>query len=188
MPTPRTHGGNRLSVDDWIQAGYSLLTEDGLQALKVDRLCDRLGVTKGSFYWHFSDMAAYRAALIESWGSQRGEEHRVYSDIKDHPPRERLSMMITALVSPRHWKLERTMREWARADATVAASVDASDRRVMRAVRQAFVELGFSADEAELRAGTTFAAGVGFLQLAGSKPLPLTAPQRERFLDFMVRP
>src|SRR5215510_439365 len=105
MPTPRAHGSNRLSVDDWIQAGYTLLAEDGLQAIKVDRLCDRLGVTKGSFYWHFSDMAAYRAALIESWGSQRGEEHRVYGEIKDRPPRERLSMMIAALVSPRHWKL-----------------------------------------------------------------------------------
>jgi hypothetical protein len=80
------------------------------------------------------------------------------------------------------------MREWARSDKSVAASVDSSDRRVLRAVRQALNDLGFTPEEAELRAATTFAAGIGFLHLAGSKANPLTATQRERFLEFMLRP
>lgn len=188
MPSTRTSGSSRLSVDDWIQAGYSLLADEGLQSLKIDRLCDRLCVTKGSFYWHFTDMAGYRTALIDSWGGQRGDEHRVYTDIRDHPPRDRLSMMMNALISPRHWRLERTMREWARSDPHVAKSVEASDRLVLRTVQQAYTDLGFGAGEAELRAGTTFAAGIGFLHLAGSKPKPLNAAQLERFLDFMTRP
>lgn len=188
MPSIRAPGSNRLSVDDWIQAGYSLLAEEGLQALKIDRLCDRLSVTKGSFYWHFTDMAGYRSALIDSWGGQRGDEHRVYTEIRDRPPRERLSMMMTALISPRHWRLERTMREWARSDSSVAAGVEASDRLVVRTVRQAYEDLGFDTQEAELRAGTTFAAGIGFLHLAGAKPRPLNAAQLERFLEFMTRP
>jgi len=185
---PRATGNPRLSVDDWLQAGYTLIAEDGLQALKIDRLCARLGVTKGSFYWHFSDMAGYRSALIEAWAEQRGEEHRVYQEIRDRPPAERLSMMIKALISPRHWQLERAMREWARTDPNVAASVAAADRRVMRTVRQAFADLDFAPEEAELRAQTTFAAGIGFLQIAGSKTPPLSAAQRERFLEFMLRP
>jgi AcrR family transcriptional regulator len=178
----------RLTVDDWIRAGYSLLAEDGLQSLKIERLCERLGVTKGSFYWHFEGMAGYRSALIESWAQQRGEEHQVYEQIRDLAPREQLSQMMVALVNPRHWKLERTMREWARTDTSVAASVDAADRRVLKRVRQTFVDLGFSAQEADLRAFTTFAAGVGFLQIAGSKTHPLSPAQRERFLEFMLRP
>ena len=56
------------ALDDWIQAGYAILAEEGIKALKIDRLCDRLGVTKGSFYWHFDGMPSYRAALVESWG------------------------------------------------------------------------------------------------------------------------
>lgn len=178
-----------MTVDDWLQAGYGILAEGGLQALKVDRLCDRLGVTKGSFYWHFVDFATYRAALIESWGEQRGDEHKVYQAIHDQPPRERLSMMVATLVSPRHFTLELTMREWARSDAAVAASVAESDRRVLRAVRQVFRDLGYSPEEAELRAGITFAAGVGFLQSVqtAAEPRPLTPEERERFLEFMLR-
>lgn len=184
----REQGSTRLSVQDWLQAGYTILAEEGRQSLKVDRLCQRLSVTKGSFYWHFTDMAGYRGALIEAWAEQRGEEHRVYQQIQDREPAERLSMLVTALVSPRHWKLERAMREWARTDDSVAAGVDAADRRVLRTVRQAFLDLGFSPAEAELRAQTTFAAGIGFLQIAGRKTHPLTAAQRERFLEFMLRP
>ncbi|MCV7319645.1 TetR/AcrR family transcriptional regulator [Mycolicibacterium confluentis] len=186
--TTRESGTGRRSVDDWIQAGYTILAEEGIGALKIDRLCQRLGVTKGSFYWHFTDMAGYRTALIESWAQQRGEEHRVYHDIDDKAPAERLSILMTALVAPRHWKLERTMREWARTDAHVAASVDEADRRVLHTVRKAFLDLGFPAEEADLRAHTTFAAGIGFLQIAGQKTSPLTTAQRDRFLQFMLRP
>jgi len=55
----------------------------------------------------------------------------------------------------------------ARSDETVAAAVASADRRLLRAVRQAFCDYGFDADEAELRANTTFAAGVGLLHLSG---------------------
>ena len=186
--TKREPPGGRLSVDDWIEAGYAILADDGLPAVKIDRLCARLGVTKGSFYWHFADIAGYRAALIEAWAEQRGAELAVHREVVDLAPRERLSRLMAAVVSPQHWRLERAMREWARTDESVAAGVGAADRRVLRTVRQAFVDLGFDPDEADLRARTTFAAGIGFLQLTGSKPDPLGDRQRERFLEFMVRP
>jgi hypothetical protein len=55
-------------------------------------------------------------------------------------------------------------------------------------VRQAFCDYGFDAGEAELRANTTFAAGVGLLHLSGLTPKKQSMVQRERFLDFMLRP
>ena len=65
---PPTAPGRRLSADDWIDAGFAVLADSGPNGLRVDALCDRLNVTKGSFYWHFTDMPAYRSALVEaSW-------------------------------------------------------------------------------------------------------------------------
>jgi AcrR family transcriptional regulator len=178
---------SRLAVDDWLHAGFAILAEEGLNALKLDRLCARLGVTKGSFYWHFANMKAYRQALIESWAQLRDEDRRDIEQMRDIPPRERLSHMMASLVRPRQWALERAMREWARSDETVAAAVRSADRRLVKAVRQAFCDYGFDADEAELRANTTFAAGIGLLHLAGPTPRK-QALQRERFLEFMLRP
>src|SRR5690242_20227963 len=134
---------SRLTVDDWVAAGFEILAEEGMTALKIDRLCTRLGVTKGSFYWHFSDIAGYRAALIAAWGELRDDDRSHFSDMSGVAPRERLSQMMASLVTARHWTLERAMREWARTDDAVAASVRAADQRVVDAVRQAFVDHGF---------------------------------------------
>jgi AcrR family transcriptional regulator len=184
----RSTAGNRLGLDDWIQAGFALLAEEGIKALKIDRLCHRLGVTKGSFYWHFDGMPSYRTALISSWGELRDDDRRVFDGMGELPPRQRLSKMMTSLVSPRHWTLERAMREWARSDETVAESVRAADRRLLRAVREAFLEYGFDPDEAKMRADATFAAGIGFLHLSGATPDASDAARGERFLDLLLRP
>src|SRR6202044_522342 len=177
---------SRLSVDDWVQEGFRVLAEDGVKALTLGHLCARLGVTKGSFYWHFSDMTAYRTALIDTWAVVRDED-RSLDALSAQPPRERLSRMMTALVGPRHWMLERAMREWARSESAVAAAVRASDRRGVEAVRQAFLAEGFGVEEADMRANATFAAGIGFLHLSGSRPSPRAAGRRDEFLEVMLR-
>jgi AcrR family transcriptional regulator len=178
---------SRLSVDDWVQEGFRVLAEDGVKALTLGRLCSRLGVTKGSFYWHFTHMKAYREALIGTWAAVRDEDRGYFDGLAAEPPRQRLSRMMTALVGPRHWMLERAMREWARSESEVAAAVRASDRRVLAAVRKAFLDDGFDPDQAEMRADATFAAGIGFLHLSGSRPSPQAAGRREEFLDVMLR-
>jgi len=178
---------SRLSVDDWVQEGFRVLAEDGVKRLTLGRLCSRLGVTKGSFYWHFNDMPAYREALIGTWAAVRDEDRGYFDDLASEPPRQRLSRMMTALVGPRHWMLERAMREWARSESAVAAAVRASDRRVITAVRKAFLDEGFDPDQADMRANATFAAGIGFLHLSGSRPSPQAAGRREEFLEVMLR-
>lgn len=177
---------SRLTVDDWVQAGFEILAEEGITALKIDRLCTRLAVTKGSFYWHFTDIAGYRATLIGAWSELRDEDRSQFTEMTRVAPRERLSQMMTSLLSARHWTLERAMREWARSDDAVAASVRAADQRVLDAVRQAFVDYGFDAEDAELRATATFAAGIGFLHLSGQTPNAKGVARRERFLDLML--
>jgi AcrR family transcriptional regulator len=176
----------RLTADDWIQAGFELLAEGGPNALRIGSLCDRLDVTKGSFYWHFTDMPAYRAALTSAWGSMHDERRRRFDRMQGVAPRQRLADMMLTLVRPDHWALERAMRVWALTDEGVHASVQRSDGRVMRAVRQAFMDYGFTEEEAALRSGVLLAAGIGFLHsVNASKDVP--AEIRDRVLDFMLR-
>ncbi len=176
----------RLSVEDWLQAGYTLLAEQGVRALKVESLCRQVGVTRGSFYWHFDDMDGYRAALVESWNTFLEQDRRSLAELDALPPRERLSAMMTALISPAHWMLERAMREWARTDPLAASNIRAADRQLLRSVTRAYADYGFSPTDAKLRAELTFAAGIGLLHLAGSAEQAQSVAQRERFLDLML--
>lgn len=109
MPPPRD-AGRRLSVDDWIQAGFALIVDGGPNALRVDKLCERLGVTKGSFYWHFADLPAYRTALLEAWGGLQDQDRQRFMSMPGAQPRQRLEAMMQALMSPQLFALERAMR------------------------------------------------------------------------------
>ncbi len=185
MTPPR--GGRRLSADDWIDAGFAVLADSGPNALRIETLCGLLNVTKGSFYWHFTDMPAYRGALVEAWGTLHDRNRRPFENMPDVDPRGRLTVMMQTLVAPQHWALERAMRVWALTDDAALASVQQSDGRVLRAVRQAFIDYGFEPDDATLRSFVVFASGVGLMHSSGSTP---TTPSEllDRFLDFMLRP
>ena len=186
MAPPRG-SGRTLTADDWIEAGFAVLADSGPNALRIDRLCERLGVTKGSFYWHFTDMPAYRRALVEEWGSLHDQNRRQFEHMQGVDPRERLAVMVQTWLAPQHWALERAMRLWALTDDAVLASVQQSDARVLRAIRQAFVDCGFGPEEAAMRSFIVFGLGAGLLHTADSAPAAAPGLQ-DRFLDFMLRP
>jgi AcrR family transcriptional regulator len=186
MAPPRG-SDRRLTADDWIEAGFAVLADGGPQALRIEPLCERLNVTKGSFYWHFTDMPAYRSALVKAWGSLRDRNRRQFETMPDVDPRDRLTVMMRAWVAPDQWRLERAMRTWALTDAEALASVKQSDKRILRTLRQAFIDYGMAPDEAALRAFVVFSSGVGLLH--SSDAAPAAPPDlRERFLDLMLRP
>jgi AcrR family transcriptional regulator len=176
--------GGPLTADDWIQTGFTLLSEGGPGALRIGRLCERLHVTKGSFYWHFTDMCAYRAALAHAWADLYDERRRSLAIPPDATGRQRLEKMIRALIRADHWALERAMRIWALTDDSVLASVRRRDERVLSEVRQAFIDCGFDDDEARLRSSLLFAAGVGLLH---DHRAAQDAPMGARVLDLMLR-
>jgi AcrR family transcriptional regulator len=186
MGAARKSQGTPLSVSDWLEAGYALIAEEGVRALKIERLCQQVGATRGSFYWHFEDIGSYREALVASWNSFLEQDRDSLASLDELPPRERLSKMMDQLVNSQHWVLERAMREWARSDPTAAANVRAADRRVLRAVAKVFEDYGCSQSEARFRAEATFAAGIGLLHLAGSAAQTGSTEQRDRFVDLML--
>jgi len=83
----------RLSAADWAQAALDLLGEQGLAAVGVEPLARRLGVTKGSFYWHFPSREALLTAALEHWESV--EQETVFGKLEAIPdPRERLRALF----------------------------------------------------------------------------------------------
>ena len=57
----------RLRADDWVAAALEVLVNDGIGAVKILPLAKKLGVTRGSFYWHFENHEALLNRLLEVW-------------------------------------------------------------------------------------------------------------------------
>jgi len=58
---------DRLSAKDWLDMGLKTLAKSGFTALKAEPLAKAMGVSRGSFYWHFADIDAYHAAILKHW-------------------------------------------------------------------------------------------------------------------------
>ena len=90
---PKGEARNRLSAADWERAALDALAECGVSAVAVESLARRLGVTKGSFYWHFSSREALLTAALERW--EREDEDLVLAPMAAvADPRERVRELI----------------------------------------------------------------------------------------------
>ena len=186
MTSTASSGTGRLSLDDWTERALELLMEEGVGALKIARLCRELGVTKGSFYWHFADLEALRTADAQKWCARTRTELDQLREIGTLPPLERIRIMAAALVEDRAWNVERTLREWARTDATVAATIGESEQHVFGLLNDAFLELGHPPGAARMRAGLLTYAGIGFAH--GQAALPrVTMEDIEDLVEFLSR-
>lgn len=167
--TAREAEGPRLSRRDWQRAALATLTEFGIAEVTVPRLAKRLGVTKGSFYWHFRSVDDLFRSALEDW-------ERVFTD-------ERLAAFVS-IVDPRK-RLAPWLKEIERdhpAQRLHLAIEGAADHPVIGEVfarvaakRIAFIAdalraAGLQATEASARAIAIHAAYLGFLRLYRSAP------------------
>lgn len=106
----------------WLREGLVVLREVGAPGLRIERLAQRLGVTKGSFYHHFDGMAGYRTELLAYFGDL--STMRYIEAVEAVPrlgPRQKLDrLMKLVLDAPEEeGPLEVAFRAWAQQDAEV---------------------------------------------------------------------
>ena len=65
---------DQLSAKDWLDQGLKTLAESGFTALKAEPLAKAMGVSRGSFYWHFADIGAFHAAILKHWRDVAAEQ------------------------------------------------------------------------------------------------------------------
>jgi AcrR family transcriptional regulator len=74
----------RLTRARWIEEGLNALKIDGPSALAADRMAKRLGVTRGSFYWHFANALDFEAAVLGEW--EERWTNRIIAAVENGPP------------------------------------------------------------------------------------------------------
>ena len=156
--------GARLSATDWAQAALDLVAEEGISAVAVEPLARRLGVTKGSFYWHFPSRDALLQAALERWESVEQEE--VFGQLEViADPRERLRALFQLVAHEA--KSHNIYSELLKAldHPAVAPVIGRVSQRRFEYLAASFRQAGLSRTDAQHRARLAYAAYVGFLQL-----------------------
>jgi AcrR family transcriptional regulator len=179
-----SHGTNmsdQLSAKDWVDQGLKALASRGFTALKAEPLAKSLRVSRGSFYWHFADIAAFHAAILARWHEVAAEQiiANVEAASKDEDP---LALLLRRVFSER-LMLERAVRTWASVDPAARAAVQAIDRRRLNYVEGLLAQSGLAAELARARAQILYWAFLGFA--LSDQPLPKA--RQQAVLDELLR-
>lgn len=154
-----------LGRSDWIEAAIAMLAEDNVEALRVDTLAEKLGVTKGSFYWHFKGRDDLLLAVVEAWRLTMTSEIRALIFDRSGTPWERLERLLRIAISGRPdvpgGPFEMTLRDWARRDTKVAEVVRAVDAERNAFAVQLYREAGLSEADARDYAEAHMAVVIG---------------------------
>ena len=175
-----------LSAVDWEQAAIELIAEKGVQAVAIEPLARRMGITKGSFYWHFSS----RESLLEH-ALLRWEEH----DSRN------LASALGAIDQPRDRLIsffrrvgkEKLTHEVYSALCAAAGHPQVepvlervADRR-MEHLCAAFREMGMPEGTAKNQARLTYSVYLGFLQLQRQHQTPnLSSEEFDAYIEHVI--
>jgi AcrR family transcriptional regulator len=140
------------TAQDWVKAAARRLASGGSEAVAIEPLARAMGVTKGSFYWHFPDRPALLAALIADW------ESRATAPMLDRlrrlggAPADRLSALMATVAAEGAGSLDPAFRAWATSDPAASRAVGRVDAARLGFIAGEFRSMGFSAIAAWTRA------------------------------------
>jgi AcrR family transcriptional regulator len=130
----------RLAAQDWTDFALKTLAREGFDALKADVLARKLGVSRGSFYWHFTDLDDFHARVVEHWRQTATEA--VIADLERYESREERLEVLLRRALGHHNGLEMRMRAWADNNAEAAEAVRDMDRRRREYMERLLVDAG----------------------------------------------
>jgi AcrR family transcriptional regulator len=160
--------GDQLSAGDWLDEGLRTLAKHGFTALKAEPLAKAMGVSRGSFYWHFADVGAFHVAILEHWRDVAVE--RIIADLEAlSPHRNALPALLNRAFGGKPPALESAMRSWAAHDPMVRSAVQAVDRRRLGYIETLLRSSGLPPDVARARTQILYWAFLGFA--LSDKPL-----------------
>lgn len=177
-----------LGRGEWLKAAVEELADGGLGAVRVEVLARRLGVTKGSFYWHFEGRDDLLDAVL-AWYETAGTEEiieRADAAAPDAEARLRVLAGIVFAPSGISDRAEPAIRAWASSDPRAAETLQRVDRRRIGYVTDLLTEIGLRRPVARRRAEIFYRALIGeFVWRAhGGRPLSRTA--RAEIVDLLI--
>jgi AcrR family transcriptional regulator len=165
MSTPR------LSPEDWIAAAFRALGQGGIGAVRAEVLARALGVSKGSFYWHFSDLPDLRRRMLAHWLDQATARILSLAEAAGPDPRARLDRVLALAVSDLAdpyggLSTEAAIRDWARTDPEAAKAQGSADSARLAYLAGLLGDLGLPAPDAAQAARLVLMAYTGAVHLS----------------------
>ena len=163
MAPPRQRGSEEI----WLDAAYEVLTEKGIEAVKIMPLAKRLGLTRTGFYWHFKDRDALLEAMIQRWEDKNTGNLIARTQAYAESISEAMFNLFDCWLDVELFdaRLDLAIRNWARNDAGLQARLDKADAKRSDAVAAMFKRFDYSDIQAQVRSMSVIYTQIGYISM-----------------------
>ena len=162
----------QLSRDDWIVAALGVLMNDGIEAVQITRLARDLGVTRGSYYWHFKGRKDLLSALLEEWSARNTG---VMVDVLKSATSLDDGVLDLFSVWVDHsrfsFRLDQAIRDWGRRDQVVGEILSKEDDDRGEAIAAFYERHGYAHPESFIRARVIYFTQLSYYALNITEPM-----------------
>lgn len=141
----------RLSKEAWLELALDAVSRAGGARLRVDSLVEAVGVSKGSFYWHFESRDQFVLDLIDYWHAKYTLSVSTYLDAYEGGAEEKLHELMRMVFVEHLTRHDLAIRAWAIAEPALRQLVKRTDDFRLDYLRKLFSGIGFDDEGADLR-------------------------------------
>ena len=187
IPAPGRKGNIKVTIEGWINAARVALIEEGIGAVKIDRLAQRLKVTRGGFYHHFKSPLKLLEALLEDWQANNHFTPENLDTSSVAATLESFREMNHNVVHEKGFdpQYDLAIREWARISQPVANVVHAVDERRIDALRKLFLGFGYKPKDALIRARVMYWHQIGYYSIGVQESVEERESNFETYLEVL---
>ncbi len=169
----KTTEANTISTAAWVLAARNTLIEKGIAGVKIEALAHALGVTSGSFYWHFPNRSSLYDWLLCDWLENNVTPFTMHFYEAVDDPRERfLALAYTWLLCPNFDpSFDMAVRGWTRISPNVAYMVREVDCNRIELYKVIFNQFGLSPHSAVTRGKAMYYHQIGYHSMRIEEPL-----------------
>ena len=145
---PKTQRADRAV---WLTAALDVLRERGIDGIKIVPLANRLGLTSGSFYWHFKNVQDLLDSVLDHW------EHHLTDHIVrdaqdfDGSPQDRILNLMLQVIREDAAVPDHAISVWAKSDATAHLTYLRTVQKRFDFAKWMFEQAGFAPEDASAR-------------------------------------
>jgi AcrR family transcriptional regulator len=162
-----TESGWRGSREGWLEAAYSMLIREGIDAVKILPLAEHLKLSRTSFYWHFENRESLLKALAEMWAARTTRPLIAAAEGYAETETEAMLNVIGCFLRAETFdaKLEFAMRGWGLKDPAIMAQVTEADQARLTALGMMLERWGHPPQDADVRARTIYLVQIGYISM-----------------------
>jgi len=177
-----------LSRQVWLQRALELLSREGESRLRIDAICKALGVTKGSFYWHFKSRGDFIQSMLEYWAEIYNKRVARTAEERGGKALHRLRYVFDLVLKENLSKYDVAFDAWAAREPGIAGLVQKVYKLRRDYVGSLFRELGFRGIDLETRTVSFLSFLREEARIVGMNRSKRSSHRSSIEFDFFTRP